>query len=81
MIASRVGIFAADLVEGRQGVLVPPGDSAALAAAMEQAVRQRLTGDAMPASDQWIGIGHATRNVYDALLPQHRSAALVEARS
>jgi glycosyltransferase involved in cell wall biosynthesis len=81
MIASRVGIFAADLVEGRQGVLVPPGDSAALAAAMEQAVRQRLTGDAMPASDQWIGIGHATRNVYDALLPQHSGAALVEARS
>ncbi|MDO9315457.1 MAG: glycosyltransferase [Burkholderiaceae bacterium] len=81
MIASRVGIFAADLAEGRQGVLVPPGDAAALAAAMEHAVRQRLTGHGIPAGDQWATIGNATRDVYEALLPARSSAALVEARS
>lgn len=81
VIASRVGIFAEDLAEGRQGVLLPAGDVQALATAIEQAVRERRKAEALGAGDEWTTIGLATRRVYGSLLPAHSLDAYVEARS
>ena len=67
VIASRVGIFAAELHEGHQGVLLPPGDAAALAGAIEHAVRERPSAPVVAAADEWAAIGAATRRVYEAV--------------
>jgi len=67
-IASRVGIFAAELVEGRQGVLIPPGDAFALAHAIEHAVRERPIAERVGVRDEWAAIGAATRRVYESVL-------------
>jgi glycosyltransferase involved in cell wall biosynthesis len=80
-IASRVGVFAADLVEGLQGVLLPPGDAVALARAIEHAVRERPAPMAVDAVDEWAAIGAATRRVYESLLPAQRRGACVEVRA
>jgi glycosyltransferase involved in cell wall biosynthesis len=68
LIASRVGIFAEDVVEGRQGALVPPGDAAALAAALTRAVLERRTPEPSSASADWTEIGRATQALYDEVL-------------
>jgi glycosyltransferase involved in cell wall biosynthesis len=81
MIASRVGIFAEELVEGRHGVLLPAGDAQALATAIEQGVRERRVAEAVSAGDEWATIGLATRRVYESLLPAQSRGSYVEARS
>jgi glycosyltransferase involved in cell wall biosynthesis len=79
VIASRVGIFEAELQEGRQGVLLPPGDSTALAHAIAQAVLQRPKADPVCAVDEWAAIGIATRRVYEAAALQMSSSSLAGA--
>ena len=81
MIASRVGIFAEDLREGRQGVLLPPGDVQALATAIEQAVRERPVAQRIDAADEWAAIGSATRRVYESVLVAQGLGRVAEARS
>jgi glycosyltransferase involved in cell wall biosynthesis len=81
MIASRVGIFAEELLDGRHGVLLPAGDVPALAAAIEQAVRERRGAEPIGTGDEWANIGIATRRVYDSLLAAHSLDSCVEARS
>jgi glycosyltransferase involved in cell wall biosynthesis len=65
LIASRVGVFAEDLHDGRDGVLIPPNDEVALATALADAIVQRPVVSA-PASvsASWDAIGAATRAVY-----------------
>lgn len=64
LIASRVGVFAEDLVEGEQGVLLESGDVAALAGALAAAVAQRPCGRAERPSEAWADIGRMTRSLY-----------------
>jgi glycosyltransferase involved in cell wall biosynthesis len=65
IIASRVGIFAEDVQEGVQGALVPPGDPAALSAALASALEERPAPRVTPPSTAWFDIGRATRKLYD----------------
>ncbi|MEP6875585.1 MAG: glycosyltransferase [Burkholderiales bacterium] len=64
LIASRVGIFAEDIVDGVDGQLVPGGDVAALAAALGKAIVERPRRALEPLADSWTGIGQATRALY-----------------
>lgn len=81
VVASRIGAFAELLEDGRQGLLVPPGDPLALAAAlrrlattptcltaMRSGMRQRR--DRIPG---WDAIGHQTMAAY-AVAARHRAA-------
>jgi glycosyltransferase involved in cell wall biosynthesis len=65
LIASRVGIFAEDVQEGVQGALVPPGDAAALSAALASAIDVQPIPETTSPSLAWFDIGRATRNLYD----------------
>ena len=56
------------VVEGRQGVLIPPGDASALAHAIEHAVRERPIAERVGVRDEWAAIGAATRRVYESVL-------------
>lgn len=64
LIASRVGVFAEEMGAG-QGALVPPGEVAALARALEHAVAERPRGSAAAPGDSWVSIGLATRALYE----------------
>lgn len=74
VIASRLGSFAELIEDGSQGLLVPPGDAAALATALERVVQeprllQRLARgmDALRgAIPEWNDIARQTVTVYDA---------------
>jgi glycosyltransferase involved in cell wall biosynthesis len=64
LIASRVGIFAEDIVDGVDGELVPSDDVAALAAALGKCIVERPRRAPVPLADSWVGIGQATRAWY-----------------
>ena len=64
LIASRVGIFAEDVVDGVEGALIPSDDVAALAAALERAIVERPQRAPLPLTEAWLGIGQATQAVY-----------------
>ena len=74
VIASKLGAFGELITEGREGLLLPPGDDAALARALERVIREpglldRLaTGmDALRLSiPDWTEIARRTMGVYDA---------------
>jgi glycosyltransferase involved in cell wall biosynthesis len=78
IIASRIGGFAELLVDSRHGFLVPPGDVAALTAAMsplmEQAATRRAMGaataDLAAAIPGWDQIARQTTELYRELLPK-----------
>ncbi len=63
-IASRVGIFAEDLDEGRSGRLVPPGDAEALAVALTEAIEKRPLVPVAARDLDWHSIGRRTAHVY-----------------
>ena len=76
VVASRIGAFAELLEHGRQGLLVPAGDSASLAAALRRLasapesltamrIEMRHLRDRLP---DWAAIGHQTTAVYRAAL-------------
>ncbi len=64
IIASAVGVFADDMVEGQTCVLVPPSDSRALAHALEHALESRAKPAGVSASVSWKDIGSLTRIQY-----------------
>jgi len=64
LIASRVGIFAEDVREGVQGVLVPPEDPRALSEALAHAIEARPRPEPVSAGAAWSAIGSATRDLY-----------------
>jgi len=64
LIASRVGIFAEDVVEGVEGVLVPSDDVPALAAALASAIAERPRRAPVQVANAWAEIGVATRALY-----------------
>ncbi|MEP7295445.1 MAG: glycosyltransferase [Burkholderiales bacterium] len=64
LIASRVGVFAEDIIDGIDGTLVASDDVAALAAALHRAVAERPSRAMASVSDSWAGIGQATRALY-----------------
>jgi glycosyltransferase involved in cell wall biosynthesis len=77
VIASRLGTFAETLTDGRDALLVPPGDVAALAGAMARMIDDRGFAAGCAASMQalalaqpdWVEIGRRTAALYEALLP------------
>lgn len=82
MIASKVGIFAVDIVDGAQGCLVSPEDVLGLSVALCDAVVQRR--QAAPASEDgsWQSIGKQTRAVYEkALCVRQSGDEAISARS
>lgn len=65
MIASAVGVFKEDMVDGQEGRLVPSEDVAALAAALQEALLQRPMPPSVTTAHSWSEIGARTRQVYD----------------
>ena len=74
MIASRVGIFAEDLQQVSEGLLVPGGNSSALAFAMTNAIMQRPSGTPSNHHNSWRLIGELTRACYLSVINQSRAA-------
>jgi glycosyltransferase involved in cell wall biosynthesis len=83
IIASNIGGFAELLADGRHGLLVPPGDVGALAAAMARLCAEpatRLTmgaavaelGAAIPS---WDEIARRTTELYRAVISSVRTSA------
>ncbi len=68
LIASRIGIFAEDMVDGVQGALVPAADASALALAMRSACERRPACAAVSSSDAWAEIGRTTRALYEQVM-------------
>ncbi|HKU54650.1 MAG TPA: glycosyltransferase, partial [Rhizomicrobium sp.] len=64
IIASAVGVFADDMIEGRTGALVPPSDSRALAQALEWALENRAKPVQVSAASSWGEIGALTKVQY-----------------
>lgn len=66
LIASRVGIFAEDIESGSNGMLVSPGDPAALASALADAAERRPVPLEAQAGQNWAQIALLTKGIYDA---------------
>jgi starch synthase len=75
VVASRVGGIPEVVADGETGVLVPPGDPAALAGAINELVRDQSMADAMGrrgreraiAEFDWAGIARQTARLYAEL--------------
>lgn len=72
IIASRVGIFAEDIIEGRHGALVPPEDPLALSEALARAVADRPRPEPAAGGAAWAAIGEATGDLYIGALAEKR---------
>lgn len=80
IIASKIGGFAELLTDGRHGILVPPGDVDALAAAMarlcvnrqERVVMGAAVADLAAAVPGWEEIAQRTDALYRSLLSQNQ---------
>jgi glycosyltransferase involved in cell wall biosynthesis len=74
VVASRIGLFAEIIADGRHGLLVPPDDPAALAAALARLVEDpalvarmaREVGTLAATIPSWSEIAARTLEVYDA---------------
>jgi glycosyltransferase involved in cell wall biosynthesis len=84
IIASRIGGFAELLVDGRHGLLVPPGDVAALADAMSRLAEEPTTRGAMGgaiadligAIPSWDEIARRTDELYRELLESRTGSSV-----
>lgn len=72
MIASAVGVFKEDLIDGQEGRLVASEDVGALARAIEEALRRRPRPQAAGSEGSWVDIGVKTRQVYESALGRWR---------
>jgi len=81
IIASKIGGFAELLADGRHGILVPPDDAPAIAAAMQRLIAAPAKraamgaavaelGDAIP---DWADIAEATVNFYRSVLDNRQN--------
>jgi len=70
LIASRVGIFAEDVVDGVDGFLTPAGDVAALARALGETIAERPCPAAAEVAEGWAAIGQSTRALYDEAISE-----------
>jgi len=77
LIASRVGIFAEDVVDGVEGALVASGDIAELARELRRSVEDRQSRPPVAVADSWTGIGRATRALYLQAIEQFEGRASV----
>lgn len=76
IVASRVGIFADDIEDGRTGRLVAPADAVLLAEALTEAVLRRPVPEAARRGLGWNEIGAATKAIYDSLVAaRHKPSA------
>lgn len=75
LIASDLGIFAEDMVDGAQGRLVPAEDAQALADAMAQAVQRRPAPSPPPPSASWSAIGSTTAALYRETIASRQPSA------
>jgi glycosyltransferase involved in cell wall biosynthesis len=73
IIASAVGVFADDIIDGQTGALTPPSDHRALAQALEWAVENRAKPLQVGAASSWRDIGSLTKTQYH--LASERMAA------
>jgi len=64
IIASKLGIFAEDVGDGRHGSLVTPGSAQSLADAMTHALTEHPTPVNRESSPDWLAIGRMTAEVY-----------------
>jgi glycosyltransferase involved in cell wall biosynthesis len=80
LIASRVGIFAEDLIDGEGAALVPGGDVNALAGALSHAVMHRPRREPVAAVDSWALIGKQTRQLYEQAIAEFDGAPSWPAR-
>jgi len=74
IIASQVGVFADDIIDGQTGALVPPSESLALAQAMEWALDNRAKPMPVQTASSWRDIGNLTKAQY-LLANEQRAAA------
>ncbi|WP_062110980.1 glycosyltransferase [Aureimonas sp. AU40] len=70
MVASRVGIFAQDILEGEGGTLVPPEDIESLSSALADAFLRRPPPRPAGTGESWAEIGLATRRVYEGAITE-----------
>jgi glycosyltransferase involved in cell wall biosynthesis len=74
IVASRVGVFAEDFVEGVDGETVTPGDIEDLAGAIGRAIEREAPSDAQARGASWSDIGLRTRGIYERALGRGRLA-------
>ncbi len=79
LIASRIGIFAEDILEGEHGALIPPDNARALADAMASAIEARPRPSPLQSGSAWATIGVKTRELYQASRAR-RAASLRSSR-
>lgn len=72
IVATQVGIFSEDIVDGESGRLVPPGDAAGLAAALREAANERRTARVSAVGSDWNAIGQVTRTLFESLVAVRR---------
>ena len=72
IVASDLGAFSDLVVQDRNGELVPPGDSEALAAALMASIGRSPAPDHRDGVVGWDEIGQRTRAVYEDALRTHR---------
>jgi glycosyltransferase involved in cell wall biosynthesis len=73
IIASKVGVFAEVLEDGRDGALVPPEDAAALSRALVEAAELRSIPRAGGRDASWEVIGLSTAALYEQLVREGRA--------
>jgi len=76
LVASRVGIFAEDMVPGADGVLIPAGDVDALARELALAAASRPPARPLALGESWLQIGLATRQVYEQAIAARQRPAV-----
>jgi glycosyltransferase involved in cell wall biosynthesis len=64
IVASRVGVFAEDFIEGEDGATVGPADPADLARGLCDALSDKVISRARRGGIDWAEIGELTRLVY-----------------
>lgn len=78
LIASQVGIFEEDIVNGVDGQLVARDDAPALANAIRSAVETRPRREPVLLKDAWLDIGRATRHLYETAITEYAKPSKIQ---